>query len=199
MMIVVWVVMNVLAEMVTYLPMNGITVPYFVNRFVDPSLAFATGWNYWYAYAILVAAEATASSIIISYWAPDINPGVWITIILVTILLLNIIAVPLFGESEFWFASIKLITIIGLIILGIVIFFGGAPDEGRLGFRYWNNPGAFKPYMVDGNTGRFLGFWAVGSPQTSVCVTSELISVPGVRKSRICFHHFSRADRSGGW
>lgn len=68
MMAVVYVVMNVLAEMVTYLPMGGITVPYFVGRFVDRSLAFATGWNYWYAYAILVAAEATAGSILLSYW-----------------------------------------------------------------------------------------------------------------------------------
>lgn len=68
MMAVVYVVMNVLAEMVTYLPMGGITVPYFVGRFVDRSLAFATGWNYWYAYAILVAAEATAGGILLSYW-----------------------------------------------------------------------------------------------------------------------------------
>jgi amino acid transporter len=43
MMIVVWNVMNNLAEIVTYLPMNGITIPYFVKRFVDPSLAFAAG------------------------------------------------------------------------------------------------------------------------------------------------------------
>lgn len=59
MMIVVYNVMNVLAEIVTFLPMRGITIPYFVKRFVDPSLAFAAGWNYWYAYAILVAAEAS--------------------------------------------------------------------------------------------------------------------------------------------
>lgn len=68
MMAIVYVVMNVLAEMVTYLPMGGITVPYFVGRFVNRSLAFATGWNYWYAYAILVAAESTAGSILLSYW-----------------------------------------------------------------------------------------------------------------------------------
>jgi amino acid transporter len=43
MMIVVWNVMNNLAEIVTYLPMNGITIPYFIKRFVDPSLAFAAG------------------------------------------------------------------------------------------------------------------------------------------------------------
>lgn len=40
--------MNVLGEIVTYLPMKGITIPYFIGRFVDPSLAFADGWNYWY-------------------------------------------------------------------------------------------------------------------------------------------------------
>jgi amino acid transporter len=49
MMVVVWNVMNNLAEIVVYLPMKGITIPYFVKRFVDPSLAFAAGWNYWYA------------------------------------------------------------------------------------------------------------------------------------------------------
>jgi amino acid transporter len=47
MMIIVWVVMNNLGEMVTYLPMKGISIPYFVDRFVEPSLAFADGWNYW--------------------------------------------------------------------------------------------------------------------------------------------------------
>jgi yeast amino acid transporter len=57
MMFIVWCIMNNLAEMVTYLPMKGISVPYFVGLFADPSLAFASGWNYWYAYAILVAAE----------------------------------------------------------------------------------------------------------------------------------------------
>jgi amino acid transporter len=41
MMFVVWNMMNNLAEIVTYLPMKGITIPYFVKRFVDPSLAFA--------------------------------------------------------------------------------------------------------------------------------------------------------------
>ena len=47
MMMVVWCVMNNLAEIVTYLPMKGITIPYFVKRYVDSSLAFAVGWNYW--------------------------------------------------------------------------------------------------------------------------------------------------------
>jgi len=50
MMMIVWIVMNVIAEMTTYLPLKGITLPYFTERYVDSSLAFATGWNYWYAH-----------------------------------------------------------------------------------------------------------------------------------------------------
>jgi amino acid transporter len=98
MMLIVWNVMNCLAEMVVYLPLKGITIPYFVNRFLDDSLAFAAGWNYWYAYAILVAAEASVGAVIISYWDPNTSAGVWITVFLILVLALNIIAVSFFGE-----------------------------------------------------------------------------------------------------
>ena len=93
MMLVVWIVMNNLAEMFCYLPLKGASIPYFVSRFVEPSLAFADGWNYWYTYAILVAAEATAGAIVLQYWTTTVNVGVWIAVILIVILLLNIIAV----------------------------------------------------------------------------------------------------------
>ncbi|KAI1086339.1 proline-specific permease [Rostrohypoxylon terebratum] len=160
MMFIVWVMMNDLAEMVTYLPLKGISIPYFVGRFVEPSLAFADGWNYWYAYTMLLAAECTAGAIILEYWTHSVPVAVWIAIQLVVILFLNIIAVSWFGEAEFWFASIKLITIIGLIILSIVLFFGGGPNHDPLYFRYWQDPpGAFVPYLVSGNTGRFLAYW----------------------------------------
>jgi len=178
MMIMVWCIMNILAEMVVLLPMKGISVPYFINRFVDPSLAFAAGWNYWYAYAILVAAEASAASIILDYWQAPVNVAVWITIVLLIMLLLNIIAVSFFGEAEFWFASIKLITICGLIILGVILFFGGGPNHDRLGFRYWQRPGAFKEYMAPGNTGKFLAFWHAFVKAGFAFITSpELIAI----------------------
>lgn len=179
MMLVVYNVMNNLAEIVTYLPMKGITVPYFVKRFVDPSLAFAAGWNYWYAYAILVAAEATAGAILLDYWTTPVPAAAWITIFLVVILFLNIVAVGVFGEAEFWFASIKFLTIMGLIILGFVIMLGGSPnDQGRIGFRYWNNPGAFKEYLVDGDTGKFLAYWTAFVRAGFAFITSpELIAL----------------------
>ncbi|KAJ3523548.1 hypothetical protein NM208_g12408 [Fusarium decemcellulare] len=179
MMALVWIVMNVLAEMVTYLPMRGITVPYFIGRFVDPSLAFAAGWNYWYAYAMLIGAEAVAAGIIIDYWQANVNIGVWIAIVLVVMLILNIIAVSYFGEAEFWFASIKLITITGLIILGIVIFFGGGPNQSHVrGFYYYKHPGAFKEFGAKGSAGHFLAYWSAFISAGFAFITSpELIAI----------------------
>lgn len=132
-----------------------------------------------YAYAILVAAEATAGSILLDYWSTPVPAGAWITIFLVVILFLNIVAVGVFGEAEFWFASIKFLTIMGLIILGFVIMLGGSPNnQGRLGFRYWNNPGAFTPYLVDGNTGKFLAYWTAFVRAGFAFITSpELIAL----------------------
>lgn len=85
-----------------YLPLKGVSIPYFVSRFVEPSLAFAAGWNYWYAYAVLLAAESTAGAIVLQYWTNIVPVGAWIAVILIVILLLNIIAVAFFGEAEFW-------------------------------------------------------------------------------------------------
>ncbi|KAL2861716.1 amino acid permease/ SLC12A domain-containing protein [Aspergillus pseudodeflectus] len=156
---VVWFVMNVLGEMTTYLPIRGVSVPYLIGRFTEPSIGFAAGYNYWYSFAMLLASEVTASGLIIEYWNPPVSVGLWIAIVLVTILALNVFAVSFYGEAEFWFATLKILAIIGLIILGVVLFFGGGPNHDRLGFRYWQNPGAFNPYLVPGNTGKFLGFW----------------------------------------
>lgn len=171
--------MNILAEMVTYLPMRGITVPYFVGRYVDPSLAFAAGWNYWYAYAMLVGAEAVAAGIIIDYWQPPVHIAVWMTIVLLVMLALNIVAVSFFGEAEFWFASIKLILILGLIIVGWVIFFGGGPNQtGIRGFHYYNEPGAFVEYNAPGAAGRFLAYWHAFAAAGFAFITSpELIAI----------------------
>lgn len=74
---------------------------------------------------MLIAAEISAASVVIQYWTTSVPVAVWITIILVLIVILNIFVVSIYGESEFWFASIKIIAIVGLIVLGIVLFFGG--------------------------------------------------------------------------
>ena len=85
----------------------------------------------------------------------------WITIILVLILCLNLFAVSIYGEAEFCFAAVKIITIVGLILLALILDLGGGPDHDRIGFRYWKNPGAMKTYVsTTPTTGRFLGFFS---------------------------------------
>lgn len=118
-----------------------------------------------------------------------------------------------YGEAEFIFAcasfpdlslnpcnngnrSIKVITITGLIILGIVldlggiyhnitviplnesIYFEGGPDHDRLGFRYWKNPGPFVQYQgIQGAKGRFLGWWAVLTQAAFSFIGTEIVAV----------------------
>ncbi|EAZ63582.2 Proline specific permease [Scheffersomyces stipitis CBS 6054] len=176
---VVYFVMQMLAEMTTFLPLPGSGAQSFVNDYLSESFGFAIGWNYWYAFSILVAAEVTAAAIVVQYWITSVNIAVWITIFLVLIILLNIISVRFFGEAEFWFASIKLITLTGLIILGVVLFFGGGPSHDRLGFRYWKHS-PFKEHIVGGSTGRFLGIWTaiVKSGFAFIC-SPELVAAAG--------------------
>lgn len=71
--------------------------------------------------------------------------------------------IGIYGEVEFWFALLKILFIIFLIILGLVIDLGGVPGTPRIGFRYWNNPGPFVEYIATGHWGQFLAYWAVMS------------------------------------
>lgn len=77
------------------------------------------------------------------------------------IICLNIFAVSIYGEAEFIFASVKIITIVGLLIMALCIDVGGSPTGVRIGFAYWRNPGAMKTFVsADPNTGRFLGLFS---------------------------------------
>ena len=157
----VWFVMNQIAEMVTFIPIPGQTTVYaLAQRYTgNPSFAFTAGMNLYYAQALIVPSEITAAAFVIQYWT-NINPGAWITIFCVTMVLINFSNVKYFGEIEFWIGLLKIFAIIGLIIVGIVIFFGGAPaSHGVLGFHYWKTPGAFVEHLTDGNTGKFLAVW----------------------------------------
>ena len=180
--IAIYAMMMSLGEMATWLPLPG-AIPQFCARYVDPAMGFAVGWNvcqapglpplirhstdpfrtqHWYQASICLCAEISAASVVIQFWngARDINVAAWISPIIVLIVLLNIFAVHIYGESEFIFSSIKLITIIGLLIFALIVDLGGGPKHERLGFRYWKDPGAMKAFVATGSPGRFLGPWS---------------------------------------
>ncbi|GLA99187.1 hypothetical protein AtubIFM61612_010718 [Aspergillus tubingensis] len=156
--IIVYAIITATNEMNTYLPFSGCSMAAYGTRFVSPSLGFAMGLLYWYSFGILVAYETTAAALVIDYWSNPVPLAVWITLMLIVVLALNFFPVKVYGETEFWFASLKVFLIIGLLILSFVLFLGGGPDHTRLGFHYWKTPGAFNTYLVSGSTGRFCAF-----------------------------------------
>lgn len=75
-------------------------------------------------------------------------------------------------------SSIKVITITGLIILGIVLDLGGGPNHDRIGFRYWKHPGPFAHYGgIAGSKGQFLGWWAVMTQAAFSFIGTEIVAV----------------------
>lgn len=89
------------------------------------------------------------------------------TVCFVLILAINFLGARAYGEAEFWFSSIKVVTIVGLILLGVILMCGGGPNHDPIGFRYWIDPGPFAQLslggdgaFIPGTWGRFLAFWA---------------------------------------
>ena len=72
--------------------------------------------------------------------------------------MLNVFAVRVFGEAEFWLSGGKIILIFMLFSFTLVTMCGGNPQGDAYGFRHWRDPGAFAEYLSEGDLGRFEGF-----------------------------------------
>ncbi|KAG4416967.1 hypothetical protein IFR04_009911 [Cadophora malorum] len=163
------------------------------SRFVDPAFGFALGWNQWFIFAIAICGEISAAVVLVQFWDDSISPAVGISIILILVLLLNCATVTIYGEAEFWFAFMKIITIVGLLIFALVIDLGGGPNRDRLGFRYWKDPGAMKtnptrsiPKAIDRVFYVILFFYVFGAFAVGLIVPSnspDLLSVSSTAKS----------------
>ncbi|KAI4166143.1 MAG: hypothetical protein LQ342_000029 [Letrouitia transgressa] len=156
----VYFVVTAITEVAAYLPITGGTMSYYGFRYVSSSLGFAMGWLYWYSLGILIPYEITAAGLVIDYWDSPVNIAVWITILMVVIIALNCFPVSVYGETEFWFASVKVLLMIGLLMLSFILFWGGGPKHNRLGFHYWKDPGAVNTYLKDGDAGRTVAFFS---------------------------------------
>ncbi|WP_103109690.1 amino acid permease [Brevibacillus reuszeri] len=121
--IMVYFLMTSLGEMAAFMPVSGSFSTY-ATRFVDPSLGFALGWNYWYNWAITIAVELSAAALIMKFWFPDTPSIMWSALFLVLMFCLNLLSVKSYGESEYWFALIKVVTVIVFIIIGVLMIFG---------------------------------------------------------------------------
>lgn len=182
-----WCIVTAITEVATYMPVHGASMAYYGHRYVSRSMGFALGWLYWYALGILVPYEITAAGLVIDYWDNPVNIGVWMMVMLIVIVGLNVLPVSYYGETEFWFASTKVLLMVGLLILSFILFWGGVPSQpSRLGFRYWETPGAVIPNTRDGDVGLLISFWItlvycvfpfVFAPEL-IIVTASLLHTP---------------------
>ncbi|KAL8708689.1 MAG: hypothetical protein Q9225_007565 [Loekoesia sp. 1 TL-2023] len=134
-----------LGELAVLYPVNGAFFTY-TCRFLDESWGFAMGWDYALSWLTVLPFEITAAGITISYWRDDINIGVWITVFLFILVVVQIFGVKGYGEVEFVLGLIKVVAVIGFIIFGIIVDCGGVPTDprGYIGAHYWHDPGAFR-------------------------------------------------------
>lgn len=131
--IMVYFLMTSLGEMAAYMPTSGSFSTY-ATKFVDPAFGFAMGWNYWYNWAITIAAEISAVTLIMKYWFPDSSSVLWTVLFIIIVLTFNLLSVRAYGESEYWFAMIKVATVIVFIIVSFLMIFGILKGEDPIGF-----------------------------------------------------------------
>ncbi|KRD82689.1 D-alanine/D-serine/glycine permease [Bacillus sp. Root147] len=128
------------------------------EEYLGPWASFVTGWTYWFCWIMTAMADVIAVGVYVKYW---FNIPQWIPALICVIILLglNLLTVKLFGELEFWFALIKVITILALIIIGVILLvMGFKTDAGSVTVQnLWNHGGLFP----NGVSGFLLSFQMV--------------------------------------
>lgn len=97
----------------------------FTKEYLGERMAFLVGWTYWFCWICIAMADLTAVGLYVQFWAPEIPSWLPGLIALIILLILNLLTVKLFGEIEFWFALIKIIAIIALIVVGLYLIVTG--------------------------------------------------------------------------
>jgi lysine-specific permease len=139
--VLVYFVMNGLGEMSTYKPVSG-SIMTFSKEFVDKALGFSIGWIYYYIWISVIAVETSTTGILMEFWFPQIPLWIFIISSFILIVFINLFGSKIFGEVEFWMTTIKVVTIIFFIIIGLLIIFGfiGTDPVGFTNFFYKGGP-----------------------------------------------------------
>lgn len=156
--IFVYFVMRALGEMCVHNPVAG-SFSRYAHDYLGPMAGFVTGWNYWFLWIITCLAEITAVAIYMGLWFPGVSPWVWAMASLMSMIGINLLSVKVFGEFEFWFSLIKVVTIIVLIVAGMGMIVWGIGNGGEaVGIsNLWTHGG----FMPNGIVGVLLAFQMV--------------------------------------
>ncbi|MDN4594630.1 amino acid permease [Polycladomyces subterraneus] len=120
---VMYLTMLCLGELTVAMPEAGSFQSY-ATRFISPAVGFTVGWVYWLNWALTVGLELTSIGMTIRRWLPYVPVWVWCALFAFLLFLFNAFSARSYAELEFWFSSIKVITIVLFIILGGAAMFG---------------------------------------------------------------------------
>lgn len=103
----------------------------YAKKFIGPGTAFTVAVLYWLNWIMALASEFTAAGIIMRHWFPKSPTALWSALFIGLVLGLNILSVRIYGEAEFWFASVKVVTIVIFILVGLATIVGILPPSRR--------------------------------------------------------------------
>ncbi|MDT2181430.1 amino acid permease, partial [Paenibacillus larvae] len=141
--IIMFFVMRIMGEMLILEPVTG-SFATFAHKYIHPLAGFLTAWSYWLLWVTVGMAEVTAIGIYVGYWFPDIPQWIPALAGVAIIAAANLAAVKFYGEFEFWFAMIKVIAIVAMLVIGTgMIFFGLGNGGHPIGFSNLYKHGGF--------------------------------------------------------
>jgi AAT family amino acid transporter len=168
--IFIFFIMRAMGEMLYVEPSTG-SFATFGHQYIHPLAGYMTAWSNWFQWVIVGMSEIIAVGEYMKYWFPDLPA--WIPGIIAMAILggANLVSVKSFGEFEFWFAMIKIVTIVLMIAAGFgIIFFGFGNGGQAIGFsNLWSHGGFF--------TGGFSGFFFALSLVIAAYQGVELIGI----------------------
>lgn len=151
--LVMFFIMRIMGEMLYLEPVTGSFASY-GHRYISPFAGYLTAWCYWFLWVAVGLSEITAVGIYVKYWFPEIPQ--WISALggMLIVALANIAAVKFYGEFEFWFAIIKVMTIVIMLLVGAgMILFGFGNGGDPIGFSNLWMHGGFFPNGIEGMLG----------------------------------------------
>jgi amino acid transporter, AAT family len=140
-------VMWALAEMAVEHPAPG-SFGLYAEMYLHPWAGFAVRYTYWLCLVMVVGSEVVAGAIYCGFWLPGTPAWVWIAGFSVVLVAVNTLSIEDFGRIEYWFAMIKVATIVAFLFLGAMLLFGiGFP---RIGTGNYAGHGGFFPHGWSG-------------------------------------------------
>lgn len=145
---IAFLIMRQLGEMVVEEPVAG-SFSHFAYKYWGNFAGFASGWNYWVLYVLVAMAELTAVGKYVQVWWPEFPSWATAALFFVLINAINLTNVKVYGEMEFWFAIIKVIAVVGMIVFGGWLLLSGHGGPEASVSNIWTQ-GGFFPHGISG-------------------------------------------------